>query len=162
MSTLGLVHTICGYSALIFGGAVLLLRKGTNLHRFIGYLYIISMVILNVTALGIYRVFRTFGPFHILALMSLASVVVGFVPAYRKKGDWLKAHYKWMCWSYIGLLAATFAEIGVHLLPNLPPLVRLFFAFISPPLVIFVGRYFLLRQQQQTLKNTVWVSRARA
>lgn len=85
MNTTGLIHTVFGYSALGFGGLILLLRKGSGLHRLLGYSYVLSMLALNVTALGIYRVFRTFGPFHVLALVSLASVVAGFLPAYRKK-----------------------------------------------------------------------------
>lgn len=155
MSNVGLIHTVSGYLALTFGAGIILLRKATTLHRIAGYLYVASMVVLNVSALAIYRVFHTFGPFHVLALVSLASVVAGLVPALRRRSGWLAAHYKWMCWSYVGLLAATAAEIGVHLLPQLPPVIRLGFAFFAPPLVVLVGSYLLRKRQQQTLKRAM-------
>ena len=68
-------------------------KKGcTNLHIKIGYTYAISMLILNVTALMIYDLFGGFGPFHVFAVISLATLIAGLIPAYLKKpeGKWLE------------------------------------------------------------------------
>jgi uncharacterized membrane protein len=117
MGILGLIHVGFEMLALVFGLVIFCMTKGTQLHRCLGYLYVVSMLGLNVTALLIYRVFGAFGPFHVLALVSLASVVAGLVPAClkRPRGKWLRRHYEAICWSYVGLLAATAAEIAVRL-----------------------------------------------
>jgi Na+-driven multidrug efflux pump len=70
------------------------------------------MLILNTTALLIYDLFGGFGPFHYMALFSLATVLGGLVPAFLKKPKekWLDMHYEFMSWSVIGLYAAFWAE----------------------------------------------------
>jgi len=52
------------------------------------------------------------GPFHVAALLSLASVIGGLVPVRRRRptGAWLTHHAYWMARSYVGLLAAAAAE----------------------------------------------------
>jgi hypothetical protein len=69
-----------------------------------------------VTALMIYRLTGTFGPFHVAALVSLATVIVGIIPAWRRRpvDKWLDRHYFWMAYSYLGLVAAAFAETATR------------------------------------------------
>jgi uncharacterized membrane protein len=130
------------------------ITKATQLHRTLGYLYVASMLGLNVTALMIYRLFGRFGPFHVLALISLATVVAGLLPAYSKRppGKWLRRHYEGMCWSYVGLLAATVAEIATRL-----PFARgsgLAFGiatFVATLAVVLIGRFVLFRYRDQVL-----------
>jgi uncharacterized membrane protein len=38
---IGLIHLASGMVALVLGGAVLLMRKGTQIHRKVGYLYVL-------------------------------------------------------------------------------------------------------------------------
>src|SRR6185295_9823599 len=52
---------------------VLVERKGTMTHRLIGCGYVAAMILLNVTALGLYRLTGHFGPFHALALVGLLA-----------------------------------------------------------------------------------------
>jgi uncharacterized membrane protein len=115
-SSLGAVHLTVAVAALAFGAIVLGAPKGTALHRTIGAGYVVAMVILNVSALGIYRLTGHFQPFHALALLSLATIVRGMVPALRRRPGWLMAHYWNMAWSYLALLAAACSEIVVRLL----------------------------------------------
>jgi uncharacterized membrane protein len=77
-----------------------------------GWVYAISMIGLNATALGIYDLFGRFGPFHWASLASLATVLLAIVPLVRKrpKGLWVEQHAQLMSWSYVGLLAAAAAE----------------------------------------------------
>ena len=85
MTTLALIHVSTGLTALASGVVIFFNIKGTRFHRILGYIYVLSMVALNATALMIYRLFGHFGPFHVLAVFSLLTVAAGFVPAYRKK-----------------------------------------------------------------------------
>jgi uncharacterized membrane protein len=119
MTLLAQIHVATGLVALASGAIVFFNNKGTQFHRRMGYVYVISMVALNGTALMIYRLFGRFGPFHVLALLSLLTIAVGFWPAYRKKpaATWMKKHFRWMCGSYVGLAAATASEIIVRVPP---------------------------------------------
>src|SRR3982750_2213322 len=105
MHPLGLLHLSASIVALLSGAVVLLRRKGNAAHRRIGWVYVVSMVVLNVTALMIYRLTRSFGPFHVAAVVSLASLIAGIIPAWRRlpKNGWLDRHYSRMSYSYLGL-----------------------------------------------------------
>ncbi|HEX8907033.1 MAG TPA: DUF2306 domain-containing protein [Longimicrobiaceae bacterium] len=117
MSPLGWLHLAAALAALAAGAWVLLRPKGTALHRRVGWAYAASMLLLNGTALLIYRLTRVFGPFHVAALVSLATLVAGVVPAWRRRppGAWVERHYFFMAYSYLGLVAAAFAETATRL-----------------------------------------------
>lgn len=117
MSTIGLVHTVFSVIALIAGTAVVTMRKGTRWHRTLGHVYLTSMLALNISALFIYRLFGRFGPFHSLAISSLILLAVGMIPVFtrRPKKSWLKWHAAAISGSYVGLVAAFFAEITSRL-----------------------------------------------
>jgi hypothetical protein len=51
LDAFGLVHALIGVAALLLGLAVVLRRKGTRAHRRIGRAYVVSLVLLNATAL---------------------------------------------------------------------------------------------------------------
>jgi uncharacterized membrane protein len=110
LSTLGAAHYAAALAALALGLVVLVERKGTASHRVIGCGYVAAMILLNVTALGVYRLTGRFGPFHALALVSLATVIAGVAIVWRRRANWLRRHYYFMAWSYVGLLAAACAE----------------------------------------------------
>ena len=114
-------HIIASVSALVFGLWVVLTRKGTRLHKTVGYAYFFNMLGLNVSAFFIYRLTGHFGPFHGAAIASFITLIAGFVPAflrYPRKG-WLELHYEFMNWSYVGLVAAAVSEVLTRL-PSSP------------------------------------------
>jgi len=115
--TAGLIHLLSAVASLLFGSLVLLMKKGTNRHRLMGYVYVFSMTIMNITAFSIYRLFHGFGPFHIAALASSVTLLMGFVPAlFRKKiSSWIHYHVFGMYYSAIGLYAAFAAEVVVRI-----------------------------------------------
>lgn len=127
MTLLGQVHFAAALVALGSGAAVLVTSpKGNRWHRQIGWVYAVSMLALNGTALMIYRLFGGFGPFHVAALVSLAGLVPAVVCARRAKssriardlaarGRWVERHYYWMTWSYVGLCAAAVSETATRL-----------------------------------------------
>ena len=110
---IGLIHLISSCFALLFGTYVLCSKKGTKQHIRIGYLYIISMGILLITALMIYRLFNGWGIFHYATLFSLITIALGMIPIWTKKpvDKWKFKHFSFMYWSVIGLYMAFAAEI---------------------------------------------------
>jgi len=116
---LPLVHITFSVVSLVLGAFVLLNTKGTRGHRWVGTGYCISMVGLNLAALGIYHLTGHFNLFHFTAILSLMMVMVGWsqVLFRRRLQNWLYRHYNYMCWSYVALVAASFNEGFVRLAP---------------------------------------------
>jgi uncharacterized membrane protein len=138
----GLVHALLGVAALLLGLALLLRRKGTRAHRRIGRAYVLSMLSLNITAFMIYDLYGRFGPFHVASVISLATVAGGFVPVHlrRPPAAWLQLHAHFMCWSYVGLLAAFVSEVAVR-----TPGVGFGSAVIAATMVVIAGGAILVR-----------------
>jgi len=112
-SLTGWIHLFSSLVALVLGSWVLIVPKGTRQHRRLGYGYAVSMIILNSTAFMLYRLFGTFGPFHLAATASVISITLGLLAAIMKNRikNWRAIHFSFMYWSVIGLYAAFFAEI---------------------------------------------------
>ena len=139
------LHIGTAVSALVFGLCVLLVRKGTRLHKQLGYAYFFNMLGLNISALFIYQLTGHFGPFHGAALASLLTLIAGFIPAYLHlpRGRWLDFHYEFMNWSYVGLIAAGVSEATTRLpsAPFWPAVVASMFAvFLIGGMLIVRGR----------------------
>ena len=114
---IGAIHVVCGVACLIFGAVIFLNLKGTRRHRVFGNAYVISMVLLNVTALCIYRLTGHFNLFHLFAILSLVMLFVGWIQVYFRRHfrRWFYRHYVYMSWSYAGLVAATSNEAFVRI-----------------------------------------------
>jgi uncharacterized membrane protein len=124
--SLGQFHLFTAIVAIISGAYVFLgTRKGTRRHRQVGWVYALSMLALNATALMIYRLFGGFGPFHVAAVVSLATTLLGVLSARAlrrqrrareapSKRDYAGHHYAWMAYSYLGLIAAAVAEVATR------------------------------------------------
>ena len=135
---------------------VLLRPKGGRWHRITGRVYVLAMVALCVLSFGLRDstpFFNGLGPFHIAALISLATVSAGALAVWRRRKDWLIAHYMWMAWSYIGLVMATGGHVVSPLARTLLDLglargtaigIALGVAWALPPLV---GRWWIARRQ---------------
>ena len=116
-SLAGQIHLLSGIVALIFGGAVLMAKKGTKIHRKVGYLYVSSMAVLIISSFFIYRLFGKFGLFHFLSLVSMFSLLAGMIPMFKKvrtPKDY-ETHFNRMYWSVGGLYAAFAAESFVRI-----------------------------------------------
>lgn len=111
------VHVATALLAMVLGALVLLRRKGDLLHRRLGYAYVVTMVGVNASAFGLYRLFGSFGPFHVAAIVSGLTVFAGMRAVLHKSGgpDRMVAHMIFMYWSVIGLYAAFFSEVMVRL-----------------------------------------------
>lgn len=109
----GLIHLISSIVALISGSIVLAMKKGTKRHKQVGYLYVISMIVLIATAFMIYRLFGGWGIFHYTTVVSLVTLGLGMIPIWTKrpKKKWKFLHFSFMYWSIMGLYAAFAAEV---------------------------------------------------
>jgi len=118
---LGAAHLYAALFALFTGAMVVALRKGTRLHVGAGYMYVLSMLGLNASALSKYDF--TGGPnlFHFFAVCSLATLIAGYAAAlgFRKsrQASAAAAHGAFMLWSYFGLVNALIAEIFTRAVP---------------------------------------------
>jgi uncharacterized membrane protein len=132
MTPIGFLHVVAAVVAMIAGALVLLLPgKGGRRHRQLGWTWVVAMLVLNGTALAIYRLFGGFGPFHVMALLSFGTLAVGVTSATRARRHrlhrnpaarsmWVERHYYWMTFSYAGLVAA-FASETITRLPATRP-----------------------------------------
>jgi uncharacterized membrane protein len=139
--TSGLLHSIVAIAAIAFGTAVILSRKGTATHKWLGRGYVIMMVAVNITAFLLYEVFGEFGMFHWMAAFSLLTVLAGYITARSRTPGWKTRHAYFMCGSYVGLLAALAAEILTRT-PGLPFLSAVAAATLS---VIALGLVVMFR-----------------
>lgn len=140
---LGQIHLLSALIALTCGAGVLLRKKGTTSHRGLGYAYISAMLALNATALGIYRLFHRWGPFHWLALASLATIGLGVFAARHRRAGWRVRHARFMAGSYIGLVAAAASEIAVRVPLGLPRTGRNFALLVFGASLLILGVGFL-------------------
>lgn len=109
----GTIHVAFAIAALIIGMAVAFQPKGGSRHRVLGYFYAIFLLSVNVSALSVYEEAAGMGPFHILAIVSLFTLISGFIPAFLRRpvSSWLELHAYFMSWSYVGLVAAGVAQL---------------------------------------------------
>jgi uncharacterized membrane protein len=114
-NAVGSVHIASALGAIVLGAFVLLSPKGTPAHRLVGLGYVFASLLLDLSALSIYDMTGHFGPFHAGAIFNLACIVMGVSAPILRDSDWLNRHYRWMGWSYFGLLAAGFAEAAVRI-----------------------------------------------
>lgn len=145
---IGWVHTIFAVIALLTGSMILSKTKGTVLHKKIGRIYGISMLIVCTTAFMTYRLHNVFGILHFFAIISTITLILGMLPMYTAKNkNPVVAHLSWMYWSVIGLYCAFTAEVFTRLpfILNIENNYSVFYAlvFFSTGLVAMIGsRYF--------------------
>jgi len=93
LSEIGAIHFFAACASLALGLAVLMLRKGTRVHRALGLTYVFAMLSVNGSALMLYHLTGHFEVFHGLALVSLFGVIRGVSAAIFKWKDWLLSHF---------------------------------------------------------------------
>lgn len=112
-------HVAAAVLALLAGAAVLVVPKGTHIHRVIGIVYVLALILVNLAALSLHRE-STFGVFHALAVASLVTIAVGLSPLLlgRRSPPVIATHAYCMTWSYAGLVAAGCGQLFVATAPG--------------------------------------------
>jgi len=147
---LSVLHVAAAALALVAGAFVLLRAKGTRLHRQAGYAYVGAIVVMNISSFFLFNLTGRVSPFHVMAVISLATVLSGFAAAaLRRPWDgWLDVHLQFMVWSYIGLLAAAVSEAAVRL-PKAP----FWGAVAAASFVVLAAGGFLLARRLPRLRE---------
>ena len=105
-SVVGAAHVLSAIVALILGPLMFLNVKGAGFHRIAGYVFVLAMLTVNITALTLYDLNGRPNIFHALAILSLFSVISGFYLLQRavrlKSERLLAAHARAMMWAYFG------------------------------------------------------------
>jgi len=148
----GQVHLIASVIALFTGLFVLVTTKGTKQHKQIGYVYAIAMIVLNITAFMIYRLYGKFGIFHWFAVISCLTLFAGLYPVIAKTSkNYLLSHFNFMYWSVIGLYAAfmaeTFSRLPKIVLSETGQPMTIFYKLIGVAiaLVMGIGVFFFIK-----------------
>jgi uncharacterized membrane protein len=158
--TTGFIHLLASIIALVTGLYILVSTKGTKRHKQVGYIYSISMIVLNLTAFLIYRLFGKFAIFHWFAVLSCLTLFAGLYPILTKKSkDYILTHFNFMYWSVIGLYCAFMAETFVRL-PNIvltetgkPMTVFYKMIGISVAIVMVIGIFFFIKYKPKWTKQ---------
>jgi uncharacterized membrane protein len=111
-TTFGAIHTVAAGLGILTGATQVIRTRRDTFHRRMGYVYISSMVIADLTALTVYEFTGGFNAFHSFALFNLFSMAMALRPMLKKPRplQWKVNHYMWIGWSYVGLCAAGATE----------------------------------------------------
>ena len=103
----GTFHLIVSIIAMISGMMVLCRPKGTKGHKQVGYIYVIAMLLVNLTAFLIYRLFGGFWDFSFFCHCKFVNPLGRYVPHFKKKGSILFLGISPICigalWAYTAL-----------------------------------------------------------
>jgi uncharacterized membrane protein len=112
LSPLGWAHSLVCLCALALGPAAFLQLKGSAPHIALGRAYLVSMLAVNASALGIYRRHMFWFP-HWFALAALAFLALAFlaVRLKRPRRTWIHLHLTSMLASYYVLVGGGVNEV---------------------------------------------------
>ena len=117
-SHIGWFHFIVAVIAMLTGAIVILNKKGTLFHKRTGYIYVSSMLLMNISSFFIMN-FDGFSIFHFFALVSLITIFGGMIPTIKKKKNWFGYHFYFMSWSVVGLYCAFWSEVGTRFVSSM-------------------------------------------
>jgi uncharacterized membrane protein len=149
--TLGTAHLALAVIVIASGACVVGRRKGDLTHRRSGWLLAGSLLGVNVTALFIYNLTGEFGAFHVFAIVSLTSVLLGVGHARLRRPErrWRERHAYVMTWTYVGLLSAAAAEVATRL----PETSFWWMVLAASGAVLGAGGLVITRQLPRTLRR---------
>ncbi|SDM68826.1 Uncharacterized membrane protein [Franzmannia pantelleriensis] len=102
-----MLHLVSSLLALGLGALVLLLRKGTLLHRSLGVVWVAAMAVSALSSFwlggGVLPLVGHLGPIHLLSVWVLVALTVAVVSILRGQ---VRRHREWMLGAYVGLIGA--------------------------------------------------------
>jgi uncharacterized membrane protein len=139
--TLALLCTVAGFIQFLRP------KRGAG-HRARGYFYVYAMLVVDGTALLVYRFSGHFNTFHVAAIVNFACIVLAIVPLLRtpRPANWRTIHYYFIAWSYVSLMSAAAINIVARLLPLTTReqirLTALFVSIVTMTIAyILIGKY---------------------
>jgi uncharacterized membrane protein len=110
------MHLTAALLAVVVGGTVLPMRKGTRMHRFGGRVWVVLMMVTALLSFGI-RNSGSFSWIHLLSLYTIFAITMALIAISRKN---VVLHKQWMRGTYLGLVVAgVFTPLPQRLLGNL-------------------------------------------
>jgi len=97
------IHVGTVVPALLLGGPVLIMKKGTALHKMLGRIWAALMMTTAISSFWLQGLVGTIGPIHIFSVITLVSIPRAIWAI--RKGDVI-THQRAMVGPYIGLLVA--------------------------------------------------------
>lgn len=97
------IHVGTVIPALFLGAPVLLMKKGTPLHKMLGRIWATLMIITSISSFWLHGLTGGIGPIHIFSVVTLVSIPYAIYCA--RKGE-IAAHQRAMTGPYIGLVVA--------------------------------------------------------
>ncbi|WP_052810981.1 DUF2306 domain-containing protein [Pandoraea vervacti] len=132
MATIVGVHLAVAVVAMGLGAGILLMRRGTPRHRWMGRLWALAMVATALTSFGIRELGNGhFSWLHGLSLYVLVNLALAVVAI--RRGN-VKAHRRQMTGLYVGLVVAGLAAVAVPGRPLNSALTRIW-QHGTPPVV---------------------------
>lgn len=115
-SLIGGIHFLCSVVGMLSGMFVLLRLKGTQIQKTIGYVFVVALVGVNLSALFIYDFNDgAISVFHFLIPVSLFFLGFGIIPMLgKRKPSALNRHIIGMNGAVLGLWAAGATEYFVR------------------------------------------------
>ena len=115
----GWIHTVLATVGILAGAGQFLRTRRDQLHRRVGYVYVASMTVADLSILTVYRFNGGFNAFHVGAIANLICLGMALRPMLAKPRprQWRLTHYMWVGWSYVGLLAAALTELIIRTQP---------------------------------------------
>lgn len=105
-------HLIFALLAIVVGAIQFISRKGTGIHRALGYIWVIAMIVICLSSFGIKSImpdgiFLGFSPIHLLSIWVLFQLARGIYFARKHE---IARHRKCMVYTYVGglLIAGAF------------------------------------------------------
>ena len=119
LTVAGWIHTIFSTIGILVGAEQVIRTRRDRLHRWLGYVYVTVMVVGDLAILTVYRFNGHFNVFHVGAIANLLCIGMALQPMLAKPRplQWKLKHYMWICWSYVGLLAAALTEFIIRTQP---------------------------------------------
>jgi len=145
-STIGYLHLLFSIISMITGLIVILNTKGTKFHKRVGYVYVVNMLLLNISSFFISN-FNGFSIFHFFAIVSLITILAGMYPVLKRSKNWLQKHYYFMAWSVVGLYCAFWSEVGPRFVKNMQDF--WWAVAIATFLTAFLGNYFIKKNAKK-------------
>lgn len=97
------IHLGTVVPALVLGGPVLIMKKGTALHKLLGRIWAALMMTTAISSFWLQGLVGTIGPIHVFSVITLISIPRAIWAI--RKGD-VVTHQRAMTGPYIGLLVA--------------------------------------------------------
>ena len=106
------LHVLTVIAALVSGIIVLVLPKGSGVHKRLGWLYAASTAVMAFSSFGIYELRNGPSIFHAVSVIILITVGLGIYQPLRRKqsSNWLWWHLVLMQISYVMLVVTGVAQ----------------------------------------------------